>query len=189
MANKNKSIRIDKTLIERAIKRDQSACTTIVTVYRNALFVHISTYISQSEDVEDICQETFQKCFKNLASYDPKYAFSTWLYTIAENCAFDFYRKKKLPMLSTDILNSDEATYGAVNNSPGPEESMINTQEIESLIKSIQTLNIKYRKIAELRFIHEYPIEEIAKELSIPINTVKTRISRARKTLIEQWKS
>ena len=189
MTVQTRNTSVDKALIAKAIEGDQSACTAIVAVYRGALLVHISSYISQTEDVEDICQEAFQKCFKNLVNYDPKYAFSTWLYTIAENCAFDFYRKKRLPIVSTDTINPEGATYGIITDSPGPEENMINTQEIENLIRSIQQLDIKYRKIAELRFIHEYAIEEIAKELSLPINTVKTRISRARKNLIEQWKS
>ena len=184
-----KSTDNDKLLIEKAIKGDQSACTAIVKIYRSAVLGHITSYISLPEDAEDICQEAFQKCFKNLESYNPKYAFSTWLYTIAENCSFDFYRKRRLSLLLSDNLISGEVASGMTNSVPGPEESMINTQEIESLIKSIQRLDPKYRKIAELRFIHEYPMEEISKELSIPLNTIKTRISRARKTLIEQWKS
>ena len=189
MAAQTKSINIDKALIAKAIEGEQSAYTAIVSAYKSALLVHISSYISRTEDVEDICQEAFQKCFKNLATYNPKYAFSTWLYTIAENCAFDFYRKRKLPVVSTDTINPEEATFGIITDTPSPEESMINSQEIENLIRSIQQLDAKYRRIAELRFIHEYAIEEIAKELSLPVNTVKTRIGRARKNLIEQWKS
>jgi len=189
MAKSTKNIYNNNLLIERAIKGDQSACTTIVNIYWSAVFGHIVSYISQIEDAEDICQETFQKCFKNLPGYNQKYAFSTWLYTIAENCSIDFYRKRKLSILSSDNLNSEEVISAITNSVPGPEESMINTQEIESLIKSIHRLDPKYRKIAELRFIHEYPMEEISKELSIPLNTVKTRISRAKKTLIEQWKN
>ena len=189
MAESAKDNISDKLLIKNAIKGDQSAYTAIVKIYWSAVLAHITSYISQTEDAEDICQETFQKCFKNLSSYNPKYAFSTWLYTIAENCSFDFYRKRKLSVLVSDSLNSDEMASGITGSVPGPEESMINTQEIENLVKSIQKLDSKYRKIAELRFIQEYPMEEISRELSIPLNTVKTRISRARKILIEQWKS
>ena len=188
MAEAAKNTNNDKLLIKKAINGDQNACTAIVKLYRNAVLAHITSYISQPEDAEDICQEAFQKCFKNLSSYDPKYAFSTWLYTIAENCSFDFYRKRKLSVRLSDNLSSEELASDINNSVPGPEENMINTQEIESLVKSIQKLAPKYRKIAELRFIQEYPMEEISKELSIPLNTVKTRISRAKKILIEQWK-
>ena len=82
-----------------------------------------------------------------------------------------------------------DANIGAVDLAQSPEERLITHQSFDKLIKAIKSLDVKYRKIAELRFIHEFAYEEIAKELNIPINTVKTRINRAKKLLTDIWKS
>ena len=179
----------EKELINRVLNGDQTACMVIVKRYRRAVLSHISSYISQPEDAEDVCQETFQKCFHNIGSYNFDYAFSTWLYTIAENSSFDFCRKKKTMVSSQNTTSDKWLTSGMANTTPSPEENMINEQELESLIRFVQNLSVKYRRVAELRFIHEYPLEEISKELNLPLNTVKTRVRRARKMVIEEWKS
>jgi RNA polymerase sigma-70 factor (ECF subfamily) len=66
---------------------------------------------------------------------------------------------------------------------------MITSQEVEKLLNSIRQLPDIYRSVAEFRFIHDYPLEEIAKKNRIPLNTVKTRISRAKKLLNELWRN
>ena len=168
---------------------DRESFDSIVLRYRAAVISYISNIIPNNEDAEDLCQETFQKCYKNLSSYNNKYAFSTWLFTIAQNTALDFLRKKRVTS-SIYPTTGDVQTENDISSSvPSPEEKMINEQAIEKLLKSIQNLPGIYRRVAELRFIHDYPIEEISKELNIPSNTVKTRISRAKKLLNEIWRS
>ena len=176
-------------LIQRALSGKQEAYTQIVNQYRKSVLSYISTIVSNPEDAEDICQETFHKCFRYLEAYNFKYAFSTWLYTIAQNTAIDFHKKRKIPQVTSSSIGQESTTPDIESTVPSPEENMINDQAIENLIKSIQNLDPKYRKISELRFIHEYPLEEIAKELNIPLNTVKTRVSRAKKLLNDIWKS
>ena len=176
-------------LINKALEGREEAFTQIVNRYRSSVLSYISTIVNNNEDAEDICQETFHKCFRFLGSYNNKYAFSTWLYTIAQNTALDFHKKRKVPV-APSVQQGGESTSAKIESTvPSPEENMINDQAFENLIRSIQNLDIKYRKISELRFIHEYPLEEISKELNLPLNTVKTRVSRAKKLLNEIWKS
>jgi len=179
----------EAALVKRATEGDSQACTSLVSNYRNAVLTYINTIIPNSEDAEDVCQECFQKCFRYLPTYDVRYAFSTWLYTIAQNTAFDFIRKKRIPSAPLNDLQRDDNSRSISSTVPSPEESMINAQAIENLIKSIQNLPHIYRKIAELRFIQEYPLEEISKELKIPLSTVKTRVSRSKKILNDIWKN
>ncbi len=181
---------LDETdLINRAIEGDTQACTSIVSLYRQSVISYISTIIPSHEDAEDLCQETFHKCFRFLPTYNVHFAFSTWLYTIAQNTALDFIRKKRVTSAPLSDINREDSSRSAISTVPSPEENMINEQAIENLIKAIQNLPPIYRKISELRFIHEYPLEEISKELNIPLNTVKTRISRSKKILNDIWKS
>lgn len=180
---------IDSQTINQASKGDRAACNTLVNKYRDALITYIINIVPNREDAEDICQESFQKCFNNLESYNHKYAFSTWLYTIAQNSAFDFLRKNRIPS-ATALTEAEMSAQKRANNTAlSPEDVMINNQAIENLLKAIQKMPPIYRRVSELRFIQDYPLEEIAKELNLPLNTIKTRVSRAKKLLNEIWKS
>lgn len=175
-------------IIELASKGDREACTLLVGRYNDALLGYISKIIPNTEDARDICQESFQKCFRNLHHYNSRYAFSTWLYTIAQNSALDFLRKRKIPSASS-IIEENSGNQPITSLVPSPEEDMINDQTIEKLIRAIQKMPDIYRRVAELRFIHDYPLDEIAKELNLPLNTVKTRVNRSKKHLHKIWKS
>ena len=64
-----------------------------------------------------------------------------------------------------------------------PEEELIIDQVVRELIDGIHNLPKNYRAVAELRFIKDYAYEDIARTLGLPLGTVKTRISRARRML------
>ena len=63
---------------------------------------------------------------------------------------------------------------------------MISSQEYSNLLKAIEELNERYREIAKMRFIQEYAYEEIAQKLDIPLNTVRTRLKRAKDILVKK---
>lgn len=179
----------EKLLIKEALENNQSACSRLVEKYREPVQTFILGIIPQAQDAEDICQETFDKAFRNLATYNSRWAFSTWLFTIAQNTSLDYYRKKKStppPLNNLDCLDGDSEI---IDHAQSPEENLITNQTFDKLINAIKALDPKYRKVAELRFIQEFAYEEIARELSLPINTVKTRISRVKKLLNNIWKS
>lgn len=180
---------IDYQIINQASKGDRVACNALVNKYRDALIAYITNIVPNHEDAEDICQESFQKCFNNLSSYNHKYAFSTWLYTIAQNTSFDFLRKNRIPSATALTEAEVNSQKKGDNTALSPEDVMINNQAIENLLKAIQKMPPIYRRVSELRFIQDYPLEEISIELNLPLNTIKTRISRAKKLLHEIWKS
>ena len=179
----------ENLLIKEALENNQAACSRLVEKYREPVQTFILGIIPQAQDAEDICQETFDKAFRNLATYNSRWAFSTWLFTIAQNTSLDYYRKKKStppPLNNLDCLDGDSEI---IDHAQSPEENLITNQTFDKLINAIKALDPKYRKVAELRFIQEFAYEEIARELSLPINTVKTRISRVKKLLNNIWKS
>ena len=79
----------DLELIGLALEQNQAAFIVLYTRYNAGVKAHISRYVSQKEDIEDISLESFQKAFSQIATYNPDYKFSTWLYRIARNTAFD----------------------------------------------------------------------------------------------------
>jgi RNA polymerase sigma-70 factor (ECF subfamily) len=180
---------LDAEILDKAIDGDQKAITNLMERYQKPILSYIKTYIKSQEDAEDLCQECFNKAFKNLKSYNPEYAFSTWLFNIAQHICIDYYRKRKLnlvPLSDGESKNEKESWSTSV---PSPEETIISEQTVEKLIRSIDALDKIYRDAAILRFIKEYAYEEIAKELDIPLNTVKTRVKRAKDLILKRWKN
>lgn len=177
----------DATLVERAQRGDKRALETLIERYQEPLLTYISKITPNLEDAKDIRQETFQKLYSNLESYSSQYAFSTWLYTIAKNSAYDHHRKMKRRPLSAPLKGeSEEPLYeGSI---PGPEKTMISKQSVEKITTTIRELPPLYREVAELRFIQGYPLEEIANKLNLPLNTVKTRVRRAKENLEQLWR-
>ena len=167
--------------MELALQRDQGAFALLLEKYRGSLMTHILKYVTVVEDAEDICQRSFEKAFMNIDKYNSQYAFSTWLYNIAQNEAIDHLRRSRASINSVPI--SEERDALDVMAATTPEEELIIDQAVSELISGIQRLPESYRQVAELRFIKDYAYEDIARELGLPLGTVKTRISRARKQL------
>ena len=171
----------DRRLVELALQQDQGAFTMLLEKYRTPLMMHVLKFVPVMEDAEDICQRSFEKAFMNIARYKSQYAFSTWLYNIAQNEAIDHIRRSKATINSVPISSEHEALD--VLSGTTPEEEFIIDQAVNNLISGIQGLPESYRRVAELRFIRDYAYEDIATALDLPLGTVKTRINRARKML------
>ena len=171
----------DNALVELALQRDQGAFAQLLEKYRSSLMTHILKYVSVVEDAEDICQCSFEKAFMNIERYNPQYAFSTWLYNIAQNEAIDHLRRSRATINSVPISSEREALEVMAGSSP--EEDFIIVQAVRELVESIQNLPEGYRQVAELRFIKDFAYEDIARTLNLPLGTVKTRINRSRKLL------
>lgn len=173
----------DKALVKLVLENKEEAFTLLVNRHKEALLSFISTYSTIKQDCEDICQESFDRAYRSLSKYDPKYAFTTWLYNIAKNAAIDHLRRSKTNIAHPSVNDAENELIISSDISDSPEDDMIKTQTMSEIIENIDRLPQMYRKVAELRFIKEYAYEEIAKELNIPINTVRTRIKRAKKLL------
>ena len=184
----------DAQLVSTALEGDQSAYTLLMErhkdplrLYVNEFIVHLKNsdgIIELAEEPQDIVQEAFQKAFQALPTYNPQYKFSTWLFNIARNIAIDYARKRKISIganITPDNFHTLANIGSGIRNSP--EDKMISSQEYRSLIEIISSLDEKYREPAILRFIKEYEYNEIAQELNLELNTVKTRIKRAKELL------
>ena len=100
---------------------------------------------------------------------------------IAQNEAIDHLRRSRATINSVPISEDKEALD--VQAATTPEEELIIDQVVRDLIDGIHNLPENYRAVAELRFIKDYAYEDIARTLGLPLGTVKTRISRARRML------
>ena len=178
----------DASLAELAAEQNQAAYIVLYTRYNAGERAHIAHYVSQKEDIEDICLESFQKAFSQIATYNPEYKFSTWLYRIARNTAFDHLSRndREKTNLPTTSINEDFAELKDIPATMhNPEEDIINQQEYDKWLNNIEKLKDDYRVVAKMNLIDNFGYKEIAEALDMPLNTVKTKIRRAKNQLLK----
>ena len=178
----------DEALVKLATEQNQAAFIILYTRYNAGVKSHISRYVSQKEDVEDICLESFQKAFSQIGSYNPEYKFSTWLYRIARNTAFDHLSKhdRQMSYMPTTSISEDFAQLKDIPTMMhNPEEDIINQQEYDKWLSNIEKLKDDYRIVAKMNLIDNFGYKEISEALEMPINTVKTKIRRAKAQLLK----
>lgn len=141
-------------------------------------------------EVQDICSRSFEKAFRQIHTYDPaKGQFNTWLCTIAKNTARDFLEQKlrgsqRHQLVYLDNDNANSGIEDLIDQTDDALLSLINSEKEEENEKYVERLPELYRTVARKRFIEDMKYAEIAEALDLELNTVKTRIKRA-KNLIE----
>lgn len=177
--------RNDLLLVELARNGNEKAFSSLLNRYRDSIYFMLLKMVNNSSDAEDLTIEAFGKAFRNIDSYTPEFAFSTWLFKIATNNCIDFIRKKQVSPTPIDQLQDDleNFTVNIQSDLPDPEETLINDQKIAVLKDIVNQLKPRYRNLIELRYYKEYSYEEIAAELKLPIGTVKAQLYRAKSLL------
>ena len=174
----------DLILVEAAKKGCQKSFEKLLSRHRQAVYIKMYGMVNNSLDAEDLTSEAFGKAFHKLPTYVPHHAFSTWLHRIAKNNCIDFIRKKKLPTLSIDEPVEKGSDCDFSNNLKAellnPEERMEREQRHEMVRVAVDKLDVKYRRMIELRYYKELAYDEIADKLSIPLGTVKAQLFRAK---------
>jgi RNA polymerase sigma-70 factor (ECF subfamily) len=186
--NLSEKARQDYELVQKALQGDEKAFARLLARYKDAIYFMLLKMVNNRNDAEDLTLEAFGKAFKNIHQYSPTYAFSTWLFKIASNNCIDFLRRKKGTYVAIDN-NSDSAqnneTVRLKSKEPDPEEKLIRQQKAILLHRVVRRLKPRYRTLVELRYFREYSYEEIAKELELPLGTVKAQLFRAREMLFK----
>jgi RNA polymerase sigma factor (sigma-70 family) len=182
----------DSQLIAGALKGNQAAYRAIVKKYHDQIYNLLYKMIRQKDEVEDLTQEAFIKAFGSLSNFNDEFAFSTWLFKIAQNNCIDYIRKRKLQTFSIDKpIESKDGEYGfeIPDSSYEPDRELIARQRSKMLEEAIQSLPAKYRTVIIMRHSEEKDYQEIAKALKLPIGTVKAHIFRAREMLNKALRS
>ena len=176
----------DLELIGKARKQDQMAFVILYQRYYGALCAHVSKFISNREELEDVCIESFQKAFSRIDTYKEDYMFSTWLFRIGQNTAFDHLSssQRKDENMPLQTINQD-APLEIPSGATSPEDSVIHQEEYDKWLTVIDLLEGDYKKVAKMFLIDNFGYNEIAEALNMPLNTVKTKIRRARAQLMK----
>lgn len=184
----------DYILVQKALGGERTAYADLMKNYRDSLYFMLLKMTSNATDAEDLTIEAFGKAFKNLANYEPQYAFSTWLFKIATNNCIDFIRKKRMKTISMDQPVNSEWGNGEISQFiPGemrdPEGELIRDQKIKLMRSVVDRLKPHYRELVIMRYFDELTYEEISLKLDLPLGTVKAKLFRARDLLYNILKS
>lgn len=189
----SKNTKEDRSLVAAAQKGDQAAFETLLKKYRKSVYYMLLKMVKNADDAEDLTQEAFAKAFNSINKFDSKYAFSTWLFRIATNNCIDYIRKKRVQTVSIDQpMEGDDGSnmsFDVRDEELDPNASMLKKQRAEYLTMAIDRLPEKYRILVELRYFKEFSYDEVAKELDIPLGTVKAQLFRARELLNQELKN
>jgi len=179
----------DEDLIKRFQDGDEQAYVELVNRYRDRLMNFVYRFTSDSEQSEDIVQETLIKLYTHKHYYKNIAKFSTWIYTIAANYAKTELRKKKnRKVTNLSQMSSDEKDYDLPAVQPETDQ-IIESEYLEKRIQAaINTLPLHFKTVVVLRDVQELSYDEISNIVEVPLGTVKSRINRARLQLQKELK-
>ncbi|AFZ52910.1 sigma-70 family RNA polymerase sigma factor [Cyanobacterium aponinum UTEX 3222] len=138
-----------------------------------------------SEVLDDLQQEVFLKVWKSLPQLrNPKY-FSTWLYRICWNVAYDqgSSKKRELQRHQANINQTKQSLEYSLAKSSNNHQELLKLHYQELVARGLQHLSLDHRAVIVLHDLEDLPQQEIAEILSIPLGTVKSRLFKARKNL------
>lgn len=175
--------REDELLLSQLKNGDERAFEVFLSRYEKRIFAYLLTVVRQREEAEDLTQETFLRVYKNRKAIDSARNVKSWLYTIATNAAYDWFRKKKhIPELF--VIDDDEAPFETAEAT----DAYKDIENADAVGRALDRLKPEYKACILLYYYEQFSYEEMAEQLSIPLNTVKTHLRRAKEQLAEEIK-
>ena len=179
----------DRELVRRAQQEDQEAFEELVRRHQHRVFAVAGGILRRREDVEDIAQQVFVKAYFSLKRFDQRAAFSTWLYKITVNECWDLLRKKKVrPLVYESDLSEEQArqVISAEEKDGGGPDISDRLEARERVERLLDGLDERDRLMLILKEVEGFAVEEIAQVLDLNANTVKVRLFRARRRIVNK---
>lgn len=170
---------------------DRTEFARLVEAYSAQIYRLALKILGDTQDAEDVLQNTFLKALQNLPTFEGRSSLSTWLYRIAVNEALMLIRKRRpeVQVSAGDSDSDEEENYlpvQFVDWTTIPEEAMLSSEAVTYLDQAIQRLPPKLRLVFLLRDVEGLSIRETSETLGLTETAVKTRLLRARLFLREQ---
>ncbi len=177
----------DVQLIRSILSGDDAAFTTLVGKYQKSVHALAWRKVGDFHFAEEITQDTFLQAYKKLATLRNPNQFAGWLYVIANNLCKRWNQKKKLSTQSlegTPVVEIENTSYKRYVS--GQRETD-NTERRHEIVKNLlQRLPESERTVVTLHYLGEMTAKEIGKFLGVSVNTINSRLRRAKKRLQER---
>lgn len=178
--------RISQHLVEGLRAGDADAYRCVVELFERPLLNFIQRSVGAPALAEDLFQETFVRVVQSISTYEPRAAFSTWVFTIARNLCLDYHKHQRLVrQVSLDAPVADDGggvipfSDALAARQTDPSEAASAREEAGRVREAIASLSPILRETLILRVYNRLSYEEIAEIVGAPIGTVKFRVHDA----------
>jgi len=175
----------DRYYIERVLRGDVNAFSFLVERHKGMIYTIALRMLKNTEDAEELAQDTFVKAFKSLKEFKFESKFSTWLYRITYNAAISKLRKKQVEIANLEnvVLPEDEvvSAYNGINELTKEEQKKYISEAIENLKEDDAFIITMY-------YLKEHTIDEISVMTELSNSNVKVKLHRARKRFYDELK-
>jgi len=172
--------RQERAVIRKVLTGDREAAAELVRAHQSSLYAYMLRMTGRPEVSEDVVQEAFVRALTHLERYDPKYRFSTWLFTIAKRLHVNACQRLA-PCYDTDIISSAASKW---DDDRAPLRPIFAAEADSSTRDAIETgltaLSHDQREAIILFYQLQWPIEQISEYLDQPEGTIKSHLHRAR---------
>lgn len=167
----------EQRVIELAAAGDKDAAARLIRQHQTSLYAYILRMSGRPDVAEDVVQDAFVRVLTNLHRFDPKYRFSTWLFTIAKRLHVNACQKLK-PVYDSDTVGAFRGDAGEPIAPAMEEETRNNARD--ALDRALLELSADQREIVVLFYQHNWPIAQIADYMGMPEGTIKSHLHRGR---------
>ncbi len=172
----------DRVLLERHLGGDERAFAQLMEHYARPVYAYLARSGIPARERDDLFQEVFCKVHRASQRRLPEGPVRAWVFTIAINTVRDAFRKAKVR--SGTHLHADPGE-GRGADEPDPERRAEARQTVGFLDAEIAKLPLEQREALLLHSVEGVPLEELSEMLDVPVNTLKTRVRRARLALAQ----
>jgi len=169
----------DEALVARIAQRDKQALQLLYSRHHVRIYRFALRFLNDEAAAEDTVSEVFIDVWRQAERFEGRSQVTTWLLAIARNKALSLLRRRSSEELDDEVAEFIE------DPSDNPEVAMLKSQRASVLQDCLTQLSPAHREIVDLVYYHEKSVEEVAEIISVPANTVKTRMFYARKRIGE----
>jgi RNA polymerase sigma-70 factor (ECF subfamily) len=168
----------DQSLISRVAKGDREAFRELFSAYQPRLYSYLMKLLGNKAEAEDVLVDTMFTVWKDAKRFKSASKLSTWIFGIAHNKALNAMRSR-----GRRAESQLESAEPACDPTPSPHNQAATGLLRVKIQAALGKLSREHREVVELTFYEGFSYEEIARIVSCPVNTVKTRMFHARKKL------
>ncbi|MGZ8830185.1 MAG: RNA polymerase sigma factor [Thermoanaerobaculia bacterium] len=183
----------DRDLIDRTLAGDGGAFGILVERFQRKIFRVALAIVRDEMEADSVTQDTFIQAFTNLAKFQGRSEFETWLTRIAINKSRDSLRRRRfISLFTTNDNNEEEFVIEPVDMRPDPERQLFSTQLRAAIDRAERSLSAQQKVIFRLRHYENLPLEEIARNLGLRAGTARAHLFRAIRKIrkeLEEWRA
>jgi RNA polymerase sigma-70 factor, ECF subfamily len=172
----------DADLVARAQQGEEGAFTSLFLAHKRSVYSVCLRMTHSPADAEDLTQEAFLQVFRKLATFRGESTFSTWLHRVTVNLVLMHLRKKRLPQVSLDEVDSSREEP-ATREYRDDDQRLMATVDRINLSEAIAHLPRGYRTALVLFDLEGYDHSEIARMMNWSVGNSKSQLHKARRKL------